>query len=137
MKTSSIVIMFSHVMTLHNNYELQQHCCWLPGRKVEVFTFMEEIVYKRSATQLTTKNKDLTNQIHAEKLHEVLREYKIQQQQLNGSFDLQTYHVLSSMLIAAIQSNMLILLKCKISPYQLPLNSCFVNPEVATCDQEL
>lgn len=47
MKTSSIVIMFSHVVTLHNNYESQQHCCWLPGRKVEVFTCMEEIVYKR------------------------------------------------------------------------------------------
>lgn len=92
MKTSSIVIMFSHVVMLHN-YELQQHCCWLPGRKVEVFTCMEEDVYKRSVTQLTTKNKDLTNQFHAEELHEVLREYKIQQQQLNGSFDLQTNHV--------------------------------------------
>lgn len=76
---------------------------------------MEEIVYKRSATQLNTKNKDLTNQFHPKQLHEVLREHKIKQQQLNGSFDLQTSHVLSSMLIAAIQSNMLILLKCKIS----------------------
>lgn len=73
MKPSSIVIMFFHVMTLHNNYELQQHCCWLPGRKVEVFTCMEEIVYKRSATQLTTKNKDLTNQFHTKELHKVLR----------------------------------------------------------------
>lgn len=68
--------MFSHVMVLHNKNELQQHCCWFPGRKVEFFTCMEEIVYKRSATQLTTKNKDLTNQFHAEELHEILRECK-------------------------------------------------------------